>query len=103
MEPTAKLLALRTLKFDEAMRDMILVEKIMELMSLPRTTQRDDAQPSELAVAPKSPPAHDNCADNRLAQTRQFGERAPDFDRRNFQNFGLFRLHTRSGQHGGPL
>ena len=76
---------------------MILVEKIVELMSLPRATRRDNAQPSELAVTPEPPPPHDKRVNNRLAHTWQFGESAAELGCRDLQNFGLLRLYARVG------
>src|SRR6266567_5567821 len=95
--------ALLAFKFDQPMRNTILVEKIVELMSLARIPQRDNAQSGELTVAHQPPPAHDQSINYRAAHTRQFSERAPDLDRRDFQNFGFFRLHARGGQRGGAL
>src|SRR5713101_6431186 len=68
------------------MRDMILVEKIVELMSLPRATRRDNAQPSELAVTPEPPPQHDKSVNKRLAHTWQFGESAAEIALPCFEN-----------------
>jgi nitrate/nitrite-specific signal transduction histidine kinase len=84
VETAGERLARFTFKFDQPMRDVILVEKIVELMSLARATQRDDAQPGKLAVAPEPPPAHDQSAHDRLAQTGQLSERTPQLDRRDF-------------------
>src|SRR6266404_8034745 len=85
------------------MRDAILVEKIVELMTLARLTQRDDAQSGEFAVAPEPPSPHDESVYNGLAHPRELSERAADFDCRNLQNLGVFRLHARTRQRGRAL
>ena len=103
VQSLAECLSLLALEFNQPMWDVILVEKIVELMALARVAQRNDAQPGELAVATEPPPAHDESVHNRLAHTGELGERAADFDRRNFQNFRLFRLHARTGQRGRAL
>ena len=70
VQPLAECMSLLTLEFDQPVRDAILVEKIVELMALARVTQRDNAQPRELAIAPEPPPAHDESVHNRLAHAR---------------------------------
>jgi hypothetical protein len=69
VQPLAKRLALLGFKFDQPMRNAILVEKIVELMALTRIPQRDNAQPGELAVSHEPPPPHDQSLHNRATQT----------------------------------
>src|SRR5260370_20649233 len=49
------------------MRDAILVEKIIELMSIARIADSQNTHACEFAIAAKPPPPHDQCVHDRLA------------------------------------
>src|SRR6266513_5972130 len=77
------------------MRDAILVEKIIELMSIARVAAGQNTHAREFAIATKPPPPHDQRIDDRLAHGRNFRQRAPKFGRRNEEDLGLFRRDPR--------
>src|SRR5438034_7942733 len=76
------------------MRDAILVEKIIELMSIARIAAGQNTHARELAIAAKPPPSHDQRIDDRLAHGRNFRQRAPKFSRRNVKYLGLVRCDS---------
>ena len=76
---------------------MIFVEKIVELLAVPRTILREDAQPGKLAVALQPLPTHDERAHDRLADARQLRERLAKPFRGHFQNFALLGFASRAG------
>jgi hypothetical protein len=77
---------------------MIFVEKIVELVAVPRAILREDAQPGKLAVALQPLPTHDERAHDRLADARQLGQRLAKPICGHFQNFALIRFASRAGQ-----
>ena len=95
MKTFAQRLPLFTLKFYQPMRDAILVEKIIELMSIARVAAGQNTHSRKFAIAAKPPPSHDQRIDDRLAHGRNFRQRAPKFGRRNEEDLGLFRRDSR--------
>src|SRR5882724_842246 len=91
MKTFAQRLPLFALKFYQPMRDAILVEEIVELMSIARIPVCQNTHPREYAIAAKPAPSHDQGIDDRLAHRRNFRQRTPEFPRRNVKNLGLFR------------
>ena len=89
METFAQGLSLFALKFNEPMRDMIFVEKIIELMAFACAAGRKNAQPGKFRIASQSAATHNECIDNGRADTGQFGERAPKFIGRNVKYLTL--------------
>ena len=83
------------------MRDMIFVEKIVELVAVSRTILRENAQPGKLAVALQPLPTHDERAHDRLADARQLGQRLAKPICGHFQIFALIRFASRAGQRRG--
>src|SRR5207244_12329401 len=73
------------------MRDAILVEKIIELMSIARIATGQDTHPREFAIAAKSTPSHHQRIDDRLANARNFRQRPAKFPGWNMEYFGLNR------------
>ena len=89
------------LKVDQPVRDMVFVEKIVELVAVSRTVLRENAQPGKLAVALQPLPTHDERAHDRLADAGQFRERLAKPVCGHFQNFALIRFASRIGQRRG--
>src|SRR5438876_1446101 len=77
------------------MRNAILVEKIIKLMSFPCAGCRENAQPGKFPIASQSFSAHDQCLYDRLAYAGRFGERAPEFSRGHVEYLRLFRRYPR--------
>src|SRR5207237_135374 len=80
------------------MRDAILVEKIIELMSIARIATGQDTHPREFAIAAKSTPSHDQRIDDRLAHARNFRQRAAKFRGWNMEYFGLIRCDYKTAR-----
>src|SRR5271166_5803389 len=80
---------------------MILVEKIVELVAVPRAILCENAQPGELAVALQPLPAHDERTHDRLAYARQFRERLAKPICGHFQDFALISFASPAGQRRG--
>ena len=59
IETFTQRLPLFTLKFYQPMRNAILVEKVIELMSIARIAACQNTHPRKYAIAPKPSPAHD--------------------------------------------
>src|SRR5262249_38688139 len=76
------------------MRDVILVQKIVELMSVTRAARSQHAQSRKLAIPTDSAAAHNERIDDRLANGRNFCECAPKFGRRNVEYLGLIRCDS---------
>ena len=95
MKTVAQRLALFALEFDQPMRDVILIQKIVELMSITRATRSQHAQSRKLAIPANSPAPHNECVDDWFAYPWHLGQHAPEFSRRNVQNLGLVRCHSR--------
>src|SRR5260370_8761106 len=76
------------------MRDAILVEKIIELMSMARIATGQDTHPREFAIAAKSTPSHDQRIDDRLAHAGNVRQRAAKFRGWNMEYFGLIRCDS---------
>src|SRR5205814_7154948 len=66
MEALAQGLTIWALRLNQPVRNMILVEEIVDLISVPRAVQGDNAQAGKLAVAPESLPSHDESAHDWL-------------------------------------
>src|SRR5260221_14496921 len=77
------------------MGNVILVEKIVELVAVSQTILCKNAQPGKLAVALQPLPAHDKRAHDRLAEAGQLHERLANSICRPLQNFALIRLSSR--------
>ena len=81
------------------MRDVILVEEIVEAVPLTTAGVRDDAQTRKLPVPPQTLPPHDERAHNRLAHARQFGECPSQLRPRELPgDFRFLRLAARAGE-----
>ena len=94
MKTFAQRLSLFALKFHQPMRDAILVEEIIELMSIARIAAGQNTHSREFAIATKPPPSHDQGIDDCLAHGGNFRERAPQFGCRNVKYLGLFRCDS---------
>src|SRR6476620_12676622 len=76
------------------MRDAILIEEIIELMSVARIAAGQNTHARKFAIATKPPPPHDQRIDDRLADGGNFRQRAPKFGRRNEKDLGLIRCDS---------
>src|SRR4029077_14487971 len=76
------------------MRDAILVEKIIELLSIARVAAGQNTHSRKFAIATKPSPSHDQRIDDRLAYSGNFRQRAPKFGRRNVKYLGLIRFDS---------
>ena len=80
------------------MREVIFVEKIVELPAFARAILRDDAQTGKLLVSLQPAPPHDESADNQFAHTRQFRERPSQPFGGHLQNLAFSRFASRACQ-----
>src|SRR5437762_930700 len=103
MKALNQFLALPVLDFDQSMWNVIFIEKIVEQTAIAIIAQGKDAKAGKLAVASKTSSPHDQRIDNQGADSRQFGESATKFVRRNMQNLGRIRGDAGSGQRRGAL
>ena len=94
MKTFAQRLPLFALKFYQPMRDAILVEKIIELMSIARVAAGQNTHARKFAIATKPASSHDQRIDDRLAHGGNFRQRAPKFGRRNVKYLGLVRCDS---------
>ena len=94
MKTFAQCLALFALKFYQPMRDAILVEKIIELMSIARVATGQNPHARKFTIATKPAPSHDQRIDDRLAYGGNFRQRAAKFGRRNEKDLGLIRCDS---------
>src|SRR5205823_7236032 len=94
MKTFAQRLALFAFKFDQPMRDAILVEKIIELMSIACIPVCQNTHACEFAIAAKPTSSHDQCLDDCLAYGRNFRECSPKFCGRNVEYLGLVRCNS---------
>src|SRR5437867_13385210 len=74
------------------MRNAILVEKIIELMSIARVAAGQNTHSRKFAIATKPPPSRDQRIDDRLAHGGNLRQRAPKFGRRKEEVLGFFPL-----------
>src|SRR2546430_7476730 len=95
MKAVAHGLTLFALEFDQTMGDVVLVQKIVELMSVTRAAHSQHTQSCKLAIPADSAAPHDQRIDDRLAYGRNFRQRAPKFGRRNEEDLGLVRRDSR--------
>ena len=68
----AQRLSLFAFKFDQPMRDAILIEEIIELMSIARIAAGQNTHSREFAIAAEPSPSHDQGIDDCLAHAREF-------------------------------
>ena len=94
----AQLLALIARQIDHAMRNVILVEEIVDLMSVAIVRRGQDTEAGELAVTIQSPPPHNERVDDRRADRRYFGQGAPKLRGRDVENFRLVGSDARAGE-----
>ena len=59
IEPLAKFDALITEKIEQAVKDMVLIQKIVDLMALTAPRQGHDAKSRKFAIPLQALPAHD--------------------------------------------
>src|SRR5437762_8283533 len=76
------------------MRNAILVEKVIELMSIARVAAGQNTHASKFAIATKPASSHDQRIDDRLAYGGNFCQRAPKCGRRNKKYLGLIRCDS---------
>src|SRR5256886_16870746 len=72
------------------MRDAILVEKIIELMSITRVTAGQNTHARKFTIATKPAPSHDQRIDDRLAHGGKLPPRAPKVGRRDEEDLRPF-------------
>jgi hypothetical protein len=72
------------------MRDAILIEEIIELMSISRVATGQNTHSGEFAIAAQPSSPHDQGIDDCLAHRRNFRQGTPEFGCRNVKNLGLF-------------
>src|SRR3989442_15823387 len=74
------------------MRDAILVEEIIELMSIARIAAGQNTHSREFAIAAKPPASHDQCIDDCLAHGGKLREGPPGFGPPEGKN--LWSVHS---------
>src|SRR5207248_4726110 len=94
MKTFAQCLALFAFKFDQPMRDAILVEEIIELMSIARIAVCQNTHSREFAIAAEPTPSHDQGIDDCFAHGRNFRQSAPKFCGRNVEYLCLVRCDS---------
>src|SRR5215471_12018276 len=99
----AQRLTLFALEFDQTMQDVVLVQKIVELMSVTPVARSEHTQTGKLVIAKQSPPSHDQRVHNWFANPWYFGQDPPEFVRWHVQDLRLVRRHSRSRQRGCAL
>src|SRR2546425_11723009 len=98
MKTFAQCFALFALKFYQPMRDAILVEKIIELMSIARVAAGQNTHARKFAIATKPPSSHDQRIDDRLAYGGAFRRPAPGIDRPAEGVVATLPINSRSTQ-----
>src|SRR2546427_8195560 len=98
MKTFTQRLPLFALEFQQPMRDAILIEEVIELMSVARIAASQDTHSREFAIAAEPSPSHDQRIDDCLAHGRNFCQRASKFGCRNMEYLGLFRCDSARGQ-----
>src|SRR5258705_8484955 len=76
------------------MRNAILVEKIIELMSIARVAAGQNTHARKFAIATKPPSSHDQRIDDRLAYGGNFRHRAPKFGPPDEEDLGLLPFYS---------
>src|SRR6266478_2341020 len=94
MKAVAHGLALLALEFNQTMRDVVLVQKIVELMSVTRAAHSQHTQSGKLAIPADSAAPHNERIDDGLAHGRNFRQRASKFGRRNVEYLRLVRCDS---------
>jgi hypothetical protein len=95
VETFAECLSLFAFKYDQAMRNTILVEEIVQLMSKSLIPLRYDTHSSEFAVPNDLPASHNHCIDDRFANIGNLGQGAPEFSCGHVEYLSLFRGYPR--------
>src|SRR5580700_551845 len=85
------------------MRDAILVEKIIELMSIARIAVCQNTHAREFAIAAEPSPPHDQGIDDGFAHGRNFRQCAPKFCGRNVEYLRLIRCDSGGTEDRCPL
>src|SRR5258708_35539957 len=97
----AQCFALFAIKFYQPVRNAILVEKIIELMSIARVAAGQNTHARKFAIASKPPPPHDQRIDDRLAHGGNFPPRAPKVGRPDEEDLCPIRFVSRPTQGRG--
>src|SRR5262245_14507517 len=88
-------LALFALEFDQTVRDVVLVQKIVELMSVTPAARSEHTQTGKLVIATEPTSSHDQRVHNRFTDPWQLGQDAPEFSRGHIKDLGLVRCYAR--------
>ncbi len=103
VETTGQSLTLLALEFNQAMRNVVLPEEIMQAMTFLGIAHGDDAETIKILVPHETAAAHDEGVNDRLGHPGQFGQRASNSTGRHLQDFRLLRFYPRAGQGRGAL
>src|SRR4051794_9828067 len=76
------------------MWNAILVEKIIELMSITFIAASQDTHSGEYTIAAKPSSSHNQCIDDGFAHRGNFREGVSKFGRRDVEDFGFFRCNS---------
>ena len=66
---------------NQAMRNVILVEKIVELTTVARIVHGQDTKARKVSIAVQAAPSHDQSIHDRLADLRHLGKGPPQLSR----------------------
>src|SRR5262245_10261428 len=91
----AQRLTLFALEFDQTMQDVVLIQKIVELMSIAGTARSEHTQSGKLVIATEPTSSHDQRVHDWFANPWQLCEHAPELSRRDMKNLGLVRCYAR--------
>src|SRR5689334_6897164 len=95
MKTFAECLSLVTFNVDQTMRNVILIEEIVQFVSKWFITPRHNPHSCEIAVPFNPAPPHDQRIDNRFAYRGDFSQSAPQLDCWNVKDLGVWGCHPR--------
>jgi hypothetical protein len=88
-------LTLFALERDQSMRDVVLIQKIVELTSVTCAARSQYTQSSKFAVPRDSTPPHDQGVHDWFADPWYLSQHAPQFSRRQMKDLSFVRCDPR--------
>src|SRR6476659_10535958 len=80
------------------MRDVVFIQKIIDLMTVPRTARSEHTQSCKFAVPADSASPHDQRVHDWLANPWHAGQHAPEFSGRHVEDLAVVRCHSCGGE-----
>jgi hypothetical protein len=103
VKAVAQRLTLFALEFNQPMWDVVLIQKIVESMSLSLVPRSEHTQSRKLAITAQPPASHDQRFNDWFADPWHLGQHAAEFGCGHIQDFGFLRGHSRSRERRCPL